>query len=266
MSGQTQPDPLIVVAGESDPAWFRAVESALDDQYRIARYTARGGYISRLADDHPAMILVNGADAGWSFWVTAAKTSPATRRIPVLVVTDDAIVSDGALLAGADVVYHPHHVLTDLPRVAAELARVVDSDAVAQLAHECDQPLPDLARQGVEQFNAGEYYQQHDLFEALWVQTATPVRDLYRAVLQVGVAYYQITRGNGRGARKMLLRSLQWLHILPDRCQGIDVKALREDAARVRAELERLGDDADLTGFDRSLLRPVRWTPADLES
>jgi hypothetical protein len=266
MSGQIQPDPLIVVAGEADPAWFSAVSTALGDGYRVRRYTLRTGYVSRLADDQAALIVVHGADADWRFWVTAAKSSPATRRIPVLVVTDDALVRDGALLAGADVVYHPHHVLNDLPRVAAEMARGVDPDAAAQLAHECDQPLPELARKGVEQFNAGEYYQQHDLFEALWVQTETPVRDLYRAVLQVGVAYYQITRGNGRGARKMLLRSLQWLNILPDRCQGIDVKALREDAARVRAELERLGDDDDLTGFDRSLLRPVSWTPSDLES
>ena len=75
-----------------------------------------------------------------------------------------------------------------------------------------------------------------------------PVRQLYQGVLQVGIAYYQITRGNGRGALKMLLRSIQWLAPLPDVCQGINVAQLRADAAAVRAELERVGED----GIDHS--------------
>ena len=117
--------------------------------------------------------------------------------------------------------------------------------------------VPPLALAGVEKFNAGDYYAQHDLFESLWMQTESPVRDLYRAILQVGVAYYQIERGNGRGALKMLLRSLQWLSALPDVCQGVDVRGLREDSAQVRAELERLLPDR-LSAFDRLLFKPLR--------
>ena len=84
-----------------------------------------------------------------------------------------------------------------------------------------------------------------------------PIRDLYRAVLQVGIAYYQVTLGNHRGAHKMLLRSLQWLALLPDVCQGIDIASLRADAARVRTELERVGEDG-MGNFDYSLLKPVK--------
>lgn len=83
------------------------------------------------------------------------------------------------------------------------------------------------------------------------------MRDLYRAVLQVGIAYYQITRGNHRGALKMLLRSVQWFALLPDVCQGIDIKQLREDSFHVRAELEKM-NPSDIANFDRSLLKPVR--------
>lgn len=107
-------------------------------------------------------------------------------------------------------------------------------------------------------FNAGRYYKQHDLFEALWVETSNPVRDLYRAILQVGVAYYQVERNNYRGARKMLMRAVQWLEILPDVCQTVDVGQLRTDAYRVRAALEALPKDAT-EGFDRALLKPVVW-------
>lgn len=89
------------------------------------------------------------------------------------------------------------------------------------------------------------------------MHTTGPVRDLYRAVLQVGIAYYQIERGNYRGALKMLLRSVQWFALLPDVCQGIDIRQLREDSYAVRAALEKL-DPADIATFDKSLLKPVR--------
>ena len=59
----------------------------------------------------------------------------------------------------------------------------------------------------------------------------------------------------------MLLRSVQWLHWLPPTCQGIDVASLRRDSTAVRATLERLGE-AQISAFDRQLLRPVRWRKA----
>jgi hypothetical protein len=133
---------------------------------------------------------------------------------------------------------------------------------VEALKAQCDDPLPPEAVEAVKKFNSGEFYKQHDLFEALWMAEERPIRDLYRAVLQVGIAYYQATLGNQRGSHKMLLRSLQWLALLPDVCQGIDIATLRADAARVRAELERVGEDG-MASFDTSLLKPVRMKEED---
>jgi uncharacterized protein len=130
----------------------------------------------------------------------------------------------------------------------------IDQEA---LACGCQETLPPLAQQGVAMFNAGEYYQQHDLFEEQWVNTSEPVRALYQAILQIGVAYYQIKRGNYRGARKMLQRGMRWLILLPDVCQGVDVQQLRADADRVQAELARLGE-ANFDQFDTRLLQPVK--------
>jgi predicted metal-dependent hydrolase len=158
---------------------------------------------------------------------------------------------------GADVTLTRAELLADLDALLQRHARALGDDQVEALFRGCGDPLPDAAREAVALFNAGEYYRQHDAFEALWMRETGPVRDLYRSILQVGVAYYQITHGNGRGALKMLLRSQQWLDLLPDAGQGVDVARLRADAAAVRAELERLGVD-DIAAFDRALLRPVR--------
>lgn len=118
----------------------------------------------------------------------------------------------------------------------------------------CSEPLPPAALDAIRQFNAGEYYEQHDSLEALWRAEVRPVRRLYQGILQIGVAYYQITRGNRRGALKMLARGLRWLDQLPDACQGVDVARLRADARAVQAALAA---SPDLARFDAALLKPV---------
>lgn len=218
-------------------------------------YDARENYVKRLVEDRAALIVVDGREENWRFWTTTPKSSPATRRIPVIVISDEADVREQALLSGADIVVRPDEA--DLSRLAQQYARVQSDEESTQLACDCENELPELARQGIEKFNAGEFYQQHDLFEELWMQTESPVRELYRAILQVGVGYYQIQRKNYRGALKMLLRSVQWLSGLPDECQGVDVAQLRADSYRVRAELERLGEQ-NFDQFDLSLLQPVK--------
>jgi len=240
------------------PTWRDEVESVLArEDYAAAHYTDRVGYVARLAQHNAALVLVDGDADDWQFWTTTPKSSPATRRIPIVLVSSDAARRAAALGQGANLALSPAELVQQLPTLLREIARVPDPILMEQLDCQCAEALPADGVLSIEKFNAGEYYAQHDLFEALWMAETGPVRDLYRAILQVGVAYYQITRGNGRGARKMLLRSLQWLAILPDRCQGVDVAQLRADAAAVRAELERVGDDG-IAQFDRELLKPVR--------
>ncbi len=247
--------PVIVITGA--PAWANNVRQALGEALSVVEYAERTGYVSWLVDERAAMILVNGERDDWKFWTATPKSSPATRRIPIALLSEDRVTRVEALIAGADLAYTPEAFLEEAKQIVGDNARVLSPEVIEKLDCECQEALPEMGRQGVEKFNAGEFYKQHDLFEALWVKTEGPVRDLYRAILQVGVAYYQITRGNYRGALKMLLRSVQWIAILPDMCQGVDVKRLREDSYRVRAALEGMDPD-DIAAFDRSLLKPVQ--------
>lgn len=124
------------------------------------------------------------------------------------------------------------------------------------LARDCECELPDTAREAIAKFNHGEYYEQHDLLEALWMETESPVRQLYQAILQVGIAYYQLEQGNRRGAIKMLSRALRWIDYLPGSCQGVDVAQLRANAEALREILLQTGEDG-LADIDRALLLPV---------
>ncbi len=214
-----------------------------------------------LIDRRVALIFVDGADEQWSSLILAVKNNAATRRIPICFTAADRAQRAAAIARGADLALGWDELDSSFDQIISDMARIPDRETLRQLACECSQPLPALAAEGARAFNRGEFYRQHDLFEAQWVETLGPVRDLYRAILQVGVAYYQIERGNYRGALKMLQRSVQWLYPLPDNCQGIDVEKLRRDSYAVRAELQRLGPER-LNEFDRGLLKTLGWNPA----
>ena len=245
----------------SEQAGFRSLAGALD-AYSIVHVTAPGSYMKTLIEAQAAMIVVDAAHPAWRRFTTAPKSSAATRRIPLLLFSDDADTRAEAIRAGADLALSWPDLQRDLQAIIAEYARLPDPRALEQLACQCEGELPDLAERGFQAFNQGRYYAQHDYFEALWMETAGPVRDLYRAILQVGVAYYHVQKGNRAGALKMLQRSVQWLAGLPDACQGIDVAGLRRDSYALRAQLE-IADSDDLSGFDMSLLKPLRRLPAD---
>jgi len=124
---------------------------------------------------------------------------------------------------------------------------------------ECAGAVHPAAIKGMQLFEAGDYWQAHEELEEAWKDETGPVRELYRAILQTAVVYLHITRGNYEGAVKVYRRVQKWIQPWPDICRGIQIGQLRRDLDTVIEEVKRLGPDR-LAGFDRSLLRPVRWT------
>jgi len=254
--------PVIVLTGK--PAWADLVVAVAEAVGAALRsYPTNEDYVPRLAADHAALIVVDGADGDWQFWTSAPKVSPATRRIPIVVISDDQTSRDEALASGAEFAITSREIESRLPGILAEHGRFADAAYESEMIDQCSQPLPPEAYQAIEKFNRGEYYKQHDLLEALWMQETGPVRDLYRAILQVGIAYFQVMRGNRGGALKMVLRSIQWFHVLPDVCHGVDVAALRADALRLRDALTNWPEDRPFGEFDHSLLGQVHLLKGD---
>jgi predicted metal-dependent hydrolase len=122
----------------------------------------------------------------------------------------------------------------------------------------CQQPLPQAAVRGLQHFNTGEYFEAHEFLEAAWQAERGPVRELYRGVLQVAVAYYHIQRGNPAGALKLFARLRKWLAPFGPVCQGIDLSRLLEDVDIVEAELRRLSP-ARVAALDSSFFHPVTY-------
>jgi len=220
--------------------------------------TGRGSvFIARLVEWQPALILV-GIDSPrlpWTDWIAALKSSAATRRIPVIAFGPhaDPELRARAIDVGCDAVIAQSRLIATLPELIEKYARRTDDQA---LLNDCEGELSALARQGIELFNRQEFFEAHEELEHAWNEEPGPARELYRGILQVSVAYLQITRQNYKGALKMFLRLRQWLDPLPDECRGVDVAQLRADALAARIELERLGAER-IGEFKRELFKPL---------
>jgi CheY-like chemotaxis protein len=216
-----------------------------------------GALVRRVAEEQPGLLLfdLNASAIPWREWIATLKTSSATRRIPILAFGShmDVETMTVAKDVGADQVLARSRFTTELPALIKKHLRVQNtSDAAAA----CEGALSELGLAGIALFNQGEYFEAHEVLEDAWNEDQSAARELYRAILQVAVAYLQIERGNYRGAVKMFLRVRQWFEPLPDICRGVNIAGLRADSALVEEEVLRLGE-ADIVSFDRALFRKV---------
>ncbi len=224
------------------------------------------GVVKMVAEVRPLVILVDLHDekSGWSDIVWALKTNPATRRLAILgfLRTDNTTLHTQAAGVGCDDVLDLSQMSFDklMSRIQIHM-RDTDSVLQAALAEAAQQPLPTLVHQGLQEFNAGAYYEAHETLEQAWMDEHGPIRNMYRGILQIAVAYYHIQRQNYRGALKMFLRSLQWLDPLPDICQGVNIGRMRNEARQARLAMERLGA-ARISEFDQGLLKPIIYDPS----
>ena len=97
-------------------------------------------------------------------------------------------------------------------------------------------------QQGLDLFNAGEWYAAHDLFEELWHETADPERRSLQGILQVAVAQLHLQRGNRRGATILFGEALGRLKRPGTPDLGLDLEALCRAAQQ---RLEALQQDRD---------------------
>jgi predicted metal-dependent hydrolase len=219
--------------------------------------------INKLTDLQPSLIIfdLDLVRIPWRRLIATLKSSPATRRIPVLCYGPhiDKEKLELAKNLSADGVVARSRFSQSMPQLIEQYARQLDNEAIAK---GCDEPLSDLAREGLVAFNKGLYFESHEYLEDAWNEDNGPAKELYRAVLQIAVAYLQIERANYRGAIKMFLRARQWLSPLPDFCRGINITQLISDADLVHKALLELGPEG-IHRFEFELLKPIQYQLAE---
>lgn len=80
--------------------------------------------------------------------------------------------------------------------------------------------VPDDFFEGVRQLNEKEFYNCHDILEALWFEAMEPEKSLYQGILQIAVGCYHLGNHNLRGATILVGEGLQRLRKNEEREYG----------------------------------------------
>lgn len=214
-------------------------------------------FVDAIDRHFPVLSLLDLNTPGdWATAIVRCKLRPHTRQTQIVAFGShvDVETLKAARKAGADHAWARSRLVADL---VALVDQAVNPPAIYPAGW--DERLSDLARQGVDAFNRGDYFEQHEYFEAAWMAEPRTVRDMYQGVLQVGVAYLQIERNNWPGAIKMLRRGLPRLRTLPPICQGLDIAAFRNRAWEIHAEIVALGPER-LHEFDQEKFPRIVFT------
>lgn len=93
---------------------------------------------------------------------------------------------------------------------------------------------------GVGRFNAGDYFDAHEVWEELWRDCPAADRRFYHSLIQAAVALYHADRGNRVGAERLKAAGREKATAYPVPYRGVDLPTLWQavDAA-VAAALDR---------------------------
>jgi hypothetical protein len=80
--------------------------------------------------------------------------------------------------------------------------------------------------EGVRRFNAGQWYEAHEVWEEAWRKEAGARRWLLQGLILVAAGCLKRAGGRAEGARTLFTRALGHLERLPATFEGVDVGAL----------------------------------------
>ncbi len=108
-----------------------------------------------------------------------------------------------------------------------------------------------LLHRGIELFNAGEFFECHEVLEAVWTPERGPRRLFLQSVIHVAVGFYHCQRGNWAGARGQLGKALRKMEGYLPVCEGIETGRLAREA---RAVLTRVEAGEEVSEYPRIYL------------
>ena len=89
--------------------------------------------------------------------------------------------------------------------------------------------------EGVHHFNTLEFWEAHESWEALWLESETDLVEFLQGLIQLAAAYHHMKRGTFRGGVRLFDAALRRLAPFPLVFCGIDRTAAAEAAIVHRA-------------------------------
>jgi predicted metal-dependent hydrolase len=98
--------------------------------------------------------------------------------------------------------------------------------------------------QGIEHFNAGRYFDAHEVWEEIWLLASGDTKLFYQMLIQAAVALHHYERANARGARGLYANVIGKLERLPAVFMSIDLVDFSRQFRRALAGLMENDNEA----------------------
>ena len=92
--------------------------------------------------------------------------------------------------------------------------------------------------EGLACYRRAEFFEAHEHWESVWLQSAEPEKSFLQALIQVTAAFHHLQTGNVVGTVTLLRRALQRLDLCPACFGGIAVAPLRREISEWLQSLE----------------------------
>ena len=84
-----------------------------------------------------------------------------------------------------------------------------------------------LFPKGLESFNSGHFYDAHEHWEEVWLETPNPDKLFLQGLIQVAAAFHHYSHANRQGCRNLLQAGLLKLDFFPEKHWGLTIAPLR---------------------------------------
>ena len=100
----------------------------------------------------------------------------------------------------------------------------------------------------VAEHNKGEYFEAHEIFEDLWLETDNrEEKDIIQTLAQADALAVHIQTGNGRAAQRLMRQLPELLQNFPDTYREINLVELRGWITDMISKIPRLGKIPDIS-------------------
>lgn len=111
---------------------------------------------------------------------------------------------------------------------------------------------------GMARFNAGDFFEAHEIWEDAWNGTSGRRSEFYRGLIQMAVALEHYRRLNGLGVRKVFASARELWADLPEVYMGLDLRTFERQMRETLADVLAARDGESVT-LDTSRFFSINW-------
>jgi hypothetical protein len=114
---------------------------------------------------------------------------------------------------------------------------------------------------GIVCFNRHDFFEAHEVWEGLWLESTAPERRFYQALIQAAVALYHFGNGNFRGATKLFQSSRAYMEPYGSPYLGLDATSFWAGMERCFAPILNVPNPDRALRPDEALIPVITLEP-----